>query len=278
MFQDLADILLNKVHPAIYDGVLSITQALEKHQAVRYKELIIQLRMDANQQDQQIITDKAIHIVYDQVRALLQQMRLELDLDVLPMDKLAMMLECLVFEQGDNDPEYLAALDAGEDTLETMAEIFAVYLQCDSIELMEYVTQVSGDTLLAVREKVEQNLSHNTEVFENVQETVQLVNGLQRLVGEKITVGMESLQSGIEVGASAEEMVKQLAPRLSEMKPDELADNLLSIAILAKTPRDALLDETMFFAENLIHDPFDVQKAYKRAKSRIAELPPEATP
>ncbi|MNP88341.1 hypothetical protein D3C85_07230 [compost metagenome] len=278
MFQELSDILQDTVHPAIYSGMVSLSAALEKHQAVQYKERIIQLRMDANNREPITLADEAISIVYDQVRALTQQMKIELDLDILSMDKLSMILECLVFAPSDNDSEYLAALDAGEDSEETLQEVLAIYMQCDAVELMEYVTGCDGAVIVAIREVVEKNLSYLEKAEEGVQETVQLLNQHQVLVGEKLTVGMESLQSGTSVGASAEELVRQSQSRLAELPPEELADQLLSIAIMAKTPRDALQDEVMFFTENIIHDPFMVQKAYKRVNKRLTELPPENTP
>jgi hypothetical protein len=107
---------------------------------------------------------------------------------------------------------------------------------------------------------------------------VVLLNKHQALVGEKLTVGMESLGAGMGVGVSAEELVNQSRSRLADLPPEDLADQLLSIAIIAKTPREALQDEVMFFAENIVHDPFMVQKAYKRVTKRLAELPPENTP
>lgn len=278
MFQELSDILQDTVHPAIYSGMVSLSAALEKHQAVQYKERIIQLRMDANNREPITLADEAISIVYDQVRALTQQMKIELDLDILSMDKLSMILECLVFAPSDNDSEYLAALDAGEDSEETLQEVLAIYMQCDAVELMEYVTGCDGAVIVAIREVVEKNLSYLEKAEEGVQDAVQLLNQHQVLVGEKLTVGMESLQSGTEVGASAEELVRQSQGRLAELPPEELADQLLSIAIMAKTPRDALQDEVMFFTENIIHDPFMVQKAYKRVNKRLTELPPENTP
>ncbi|MNP73496.1 hypothetical protein D3C76_1702160 [compost metagenome] len=80
------------------------------------------------------------------------------------------------------------------------------------------------------------------------------------------------------MGASAEELVNQARERLADLPPEDLADQLRSIAIVAKTPRDALQDEVMFFAENIVQDPFHIQKAYKRVSKRLSELPPEMTP
>lgn len=278
MFQELSDILLDNVHPAIFSGMVSLTRALEKHQAVVYKERIIQLRMDANNREPITLADEAISIVYDQVRALTQQMKIELELDNLSMDKLSMILECLTFTPSDNDSEYLAALDAGEDSAETLQEILGIFMQCEGVELMEYVIGCDGATIDVIREVVEKNLSYREQAAEGVQDAVQLLNQHQTLVGEKLTVGMESLQAGTSVGASAEELVKQASERLVDLPPEDLADQLLSIAIVAKTPRDALKDEVMFFTENIIHDPFMIQKAYKRVNKRLSELPPETTP
>jgi hypothetical protein len=278
MFQELSDILLDNVHPAIFSGMVSLTRALEKHQAVQYKERIIQLRMDANNREPLTLCDEAIRIVYDQVQALTQQMKIELDLETLNLDKLSMILECLVFSPSDNDSEYLAALDAGEDTVDTLCDILAIYMQCEGVELLEFVLGCDAAVIVVIREVVERNLSYLEKAQEGVQEAVQLLNKHQALVGDKLTVGMEALQAGTEVGTSAEELVKQAGERLADMQPEELADNLLSIAIVAKTPNDALQDEVMFFTENIVQDPFVVQKAYKRVNKRLGELAPEQTP
>lgn len=278
MFQELSDILLNNTHPAVYGGMVSLTRALEKHQAVVYKERIIQLRMDANNREPITLCDEAISIVYDQVRALTQQMKISIELDIINMDKLSMILECLVFAPSDNDSEYLAAIEAGDDALDTLHEILAVYMQCDASELMEYVVSCDGAVILAIREVVERNLSYTEKAVDGVQEAVQLLAKHQELVGGTVTVGMESLRNGIEVGAEAGELVRQAQSRLVDLSPEDLADQLLSIAIVAKTPRDALQDEVMFFVEDIVHDPFVVQKAYKRLTKRLTELPPESTP
>lgn len=278
MFQELSDILLDNVHPAVYGGMVSLTRALEKHQAVVYKERIIQLRMDANNRETITLCDEAISIVYDQVRALTQQMKIELELDTLNMDKLSMILECLVFAPSDNDSEYLAAINAGEDALETFQEVVAIYMQCDALELMEYIISCDAQVILTIRDVVERNLSYTEYAVDGVQETVRLLAKHQELVGGTLTVGMESLRNGGEVGCEAEELVRQSQSRLADLGPEDLIDQLLSIAIVAKTPRDALQDEVMFFTENIIQDPFTVQKAYKRLNKRLSELPPEKTP
>lgn len=275
MFQELSDVLQNTVNPAIYSGMTALTQALDKHHAVVYKDHVVYLKMNANNREPITLADDAISIVYDQVTALLQQMKIKIDFDTVSMDKLAAIIECLIFDPSDNDSEYLAVLDAGEDSVEILQEILAIYLQCDPVELMDCIHSVSSDTVRAIRDAVEKNLSYRENVQEGVQATVQLLNHYQTQVGEKLTVGLESLQQGLEVGGDMESMVHQARDTLLDMSPEDLGDNLISIAILAKTPNDALSDEVMHFAEGIVHDPFVVQKVYKRVSKRLSELSKE---
>ncbi len=277
MFQELSDVLQNTVNPAIYSGMVALTQALDKHNAVVYKDHVVNLKMSANNREPITLADDAISIVYDQVIALLQQMKIKVDLDTLSMDKLAAILECLLFTPSDNDSEYLAALDAGEDSVEVLQEILSIYLQCDPVELMDSIHSVSSDTVQAIRTAVEKNISYQENAKEGVQVVVQLLNRYQSQVGDKLTVGLESLQNGLEIGGDIETMIHQARDSLIDMGPEELADNLISIAILANVPRDALSDEVMHFAEGIAHDPFVIQKVYKRVTKRLAELPSEVS-
>ncbi|MNZ13309.1 hypothetical protein D3C78_302050 [compost metagenome] len=277
MLQELSDILQDKVHPAIYDGIEAIVQSLEKYKAVGYKDRILLLRMNANNRETITLCDEAIGLVYAQVRALLAQMQVTLELDTLPMEKLAGILDCLVFAPSDNDYEFLTAVNAGEDSVDTFCNILAIYMACEPEEVMEYIVNVTGDVILAIKEKVEQNLNYTDQGEEGVQSTVRLMNKLQKVVGEKLTVGMESLQGGMAVGGSAEEMFKAARERLADLQPEDLADQVLSIVILAGTSSDAIVDETMFFIESMIDDPFVVQKAYKRAVARLKFLQENAS-
>ncbi|MNI34087.1 hypothetical protein D3C76_154700 [compost metagenome] len=277
MLQELSDILQHRVHPAIYDGIEALTQVLEKYQAIGYKDRIIRLKMEGNEHEQLTLADEARTIVFDQVLALLKQMQIDLDIGNMSIEKLASILDCLLFEPNDNDYEFLTAVNAGEEAVDTLCNVLAIHLACEPEELMEYVLGASGDVVLAIKERVERNLAYTAQGEDGVQSTVRLLNQHQKLVGEKLTVGMESLQAGREVGSSAEEMVQAASERLAVMQPEDLADNLLSIAILAKTPRDALRDEVMHFVEGMVDDPFVVQKAYKRVNARLNDMP-ENTP
>jgi len=272
MFEELSDILKGRVDPAVWTGINAIAVALEKHNANQWQERIIVLRMDANNHDMASAVEKAQHIIYDQVRALLQQMQITLELDTLDMDRLALILEALVFAPSDMDDEMLAAIKAGEDTIETFTDVLAIYLNVIPEELMEYIIDVSNQTLLAIQEKLEQNLSYHVSAVEGVAETVRLLNRHQQLMGVTLSVGMESLNSGTEPGADMTTMVQSVKERLSSAEPEALVDELLSLAILAKTPYDALEDEVMHFVEGIQHDPFMVQRAYKRVRSRIGAL------
>ena len=277
MLQELSDILQDKVDPSVYDGFEALTQALEKYKATGYKDRILILRMNANEHDSITLVDEARTIVMDQVRALLAQMQIELDLDILKLDPLASILECLLFNPNDNDYEFLTAVNAGEDGVDTLCNVLAIHMAVEPEELMEYVLGCSGDVILAIKERVERNLGYTVQGEDGVQNATRLLNAHQKIVGEKLTVGMESLNAGVEIGSSAEELVKNARPQLADLGPEDLADQLLSIAILAKTPRDALRDEVMFFVEEMHDDPFVVQKSYKRVTAVLSTLP-EDTP
>jgi len=277
MFEELSDILKGKVDPAVWAGVSEITAALEKHQAVQWKERVSALRMDANNHEAATVVDEAIQIIYDQVRALLQQMQISLELDTMPMYRLAGVLDALCFAPSDYDSEALAALEAGEDSVDVFCDIMAIYVNCIPEELMEFVVEVSGNAVTAMAEKLSQNVSYTELPGDGVQDTVRLMNRHQQLVGTVLTVGMESLQGGMTVGGEMRTLVEANRTRLADLEPTSLVDELLSLAILAKTPYDALQDEVMHFVEAIVDDPFHTQKAYKRVQSRLSALP-EHTP
>lgn len=272
MFEELSDILKGRVDPAVWTGINAIATALEKHNATTWQERIIILRMDANNHDMTSVVEEAQHIIYDQVRALLQQMQIGLELDTLPMEKLALIIEALVFSPNDFDGEALAALEAGEDTLEAFCDVLAIYLNVQPEELMEYVHEVSADCIAAITEKLRQNLSYQDVAVEGVAATIKLLHRHQDLMGEKTSVGLESLHSGVEPGGDMTTMVESVKDRLSTCEPAALADELLSLAILAKTPYDALEDEVMHFVEGIMDDPFTVQTAYKRVRMRLGSM------
>jgi len=271
MFEELSDLLKGKVDPAVWAGVSAIATALEKHQATQYKERIQTLRMDANNHDAITLVDEALHIVYDQVRALLQQMQLGLELDTLPMERLGMLLDGLLFVPTDLDQEMLLAIEAGEDSIEAFTDVMAVYLNCAPEELMEFVTDVSADVIAAIGEKLRQNLSYQEQAIDGVQQTVRLINRHQQLVGST-TLGMESFTNGMDVGTSIKTLVEHHKARLAGLPADKLSDELFSLCLLAQVPMEALSDEVMHFIEAILDDPFTVQQAFKRVRIRMINL------
>lgn len=271
MYDELAQLVEGKVDPSTWDGLLELCKALDSHQAILYKEQLHHLAMDVENTDYSTVVDRTVAIIYGQVAALLAQMHLVFDLDALTHQSLADILNVLLFKPNDQDEEALNALDQGEDGPETLSEILAVYLGTDASEYIEAIHQVPVQTLRTIVEHLVRNIEYGQEVTEGVQEVVTVLNYHQQLTGA-VTVGMESLQAGIEPGGDTTAMVEQQRDALMAMKPDELGDALISIVLLAKVSREAVEDEVMHFAEALLDDPVAVQRTYKRVRARMTQL------
>jgi len=272
MFDELSDILRNRVSPEVLSGISELTLALEKHDAVMYKDRINQLAMDANNKDQITLHDEAIAIVYGQINALLQQMHLVIDVDNLQMSRLARILEALVFEPSDDDDELVRIIEESEDSVDALVEILAVKLICQPEEIMDVIHVVPEETITAIGEKLQVNLRGSERATEGLQETVKLLNQHAGLTIDT-TVGMESLQQSTElVGTDPMVLLEQHREKMLALEPAQMADQVISIVLLSGVGVDELLDEVMSYIEMITHDPFVVQKAYKHTVNRVAEL------
>ena len=272
MFDELSDILRNRVSPEVLSGITELTLALEKHDAVMYKDRINQLAMDANNKDQITLHDEAIAIVYGQINALIQQMHLVIDVDNLQMSRLARILEALVFEPSDDDDELVRIIEESEDSVDALVEILAVKLICQPEEIMDVIHVVPEETITAIGEKLQVNLRGSERATEGLQETVKLLNQHAGLTIDT-TVGMESLQQSTElVGTDPMVLLEQHREKMLALEPAQMADQVISIVLLSGVGVDELLDEVMSYIEMITHDPFVVQKAYKHTVNRVAEL------
>ncbi|MCY1280911.1 hypothetical protein D9M68_19810 [compost metagenome] len=272
MFEELSNILKDRVSPEVGSGIAELVRALEKHNATMYKDRINQLAMNANNIDHIILADEAIAIVYGQINALLQQMHLELDVDNIQMSRLATILEALLFEKSDDDDEISRILEEGEDSVDVFCEILAVKLNTQPETFMDIIIGVPEEVIAAIEDKITKNLGTSDEAVEGLEGIVQMMNRHSALTSGT-TIGMESLNASINVvGVDPMTIIEQRKAELLELIPEDLADQVLSIVILAGVAEDEFLSETMTYIEMMLHDPFAVQKAYKRTVSRIAGL------
>lgn len=271
MFQELSDILSNRVSPEVMTGISAVCQALEKHKAVQYKEQITFLRMEANNYDPQTLVDRAVGMLFNQVHALFQVMNIKLDVDSMTYDKLAMVIEGLLFEPSDFDQDILDTIDAGEDSIEIFTEVLAITTGSIAEELMEFIIDVPMESILAIEAICQRNVDNNQRAVDGVQETVQIMNKHQNLVGLAPTIGMESLKMGVQFN-DAHIMLENHRNQLLDAKPSEVADHLISIALHVKTPPEAIYDEVMHYIESMYDDIHVTQLIHKGVKARLAEM------
>ncbi len=272
MVEELAVLLHNRVDPSVWDGVLALTQALEQHRAILYKDRLARLVMEANNLDSVTLVDETMGIIYGQVEALLSQMQIRLDYDCLNHQRVAEILTVFLFHPNDLDEQALAAIGQGDDGVETLTEVLAVYLNEEPVALIEAVVEVGEDVIPVIELVLQQNLSYQDEAVEGVQETVALMNRHQDLVGQNVTLGMEALKEGTAVSTAFEELVQQHREQLQNVPDDQLGDQLLSLALLARVDHIALKEEIMHFVEALRDDPIAIQRVYKRLIPRIDQL------
>lgn len=271
MFQELSDILVNRVSPEVMAGVSSLAAALQKHDAVLWRDQIVNLKMEANVHDQLTLSDRAIGIIYTQVSALLQQMNIGLDLERLRMDILADILDALHFKPSDFDEDIKAIIEAGEDSIEIFTDILALLTNRIPEELMEYVLDVPMDVIIVINETVQRNIENTQSAKEGLKEIVQVLNKHQNLVGTATTVGLEALQDG-KLYDDPMTLIGENKERLLSGKPDAVADDLISIALHTNVSNEALQDEVMFYVENLHDDIFSTQQIFKHVKTRVKQL------
>ncbi len=67
-------------------------------------------------------------------------------------------------------------------------------------------------------------------------------------------------------------MVEHYNGRIDPAQHESTIDQLISLAIMAKTPKDALEDEVLHFMEQFYPDLFDFQKARKVLLQRLKSL------
>lgn len=276
MFEELSDILRNRVSPEIESGMASLSMVLERHHAVMFKDRIIQLRMDANNHESITITDEAIGIVYGQINALLQQMHLSLAVDSVNMEKLAQILEALLFEPSDDDATIATIIGNGDGGTDVLCDILSLRLGVAPEELIDVIVAVPPECIEVISERIEKNLSYGIEAMDGVQQIVQLVSKHQGLVGDSTTLGMESLNEGPVTGIDPQIVLEQNRERLLKLEPHELVDQIISICLLAGVQTSRLVADAMEYVEVILHDPFAIQKAYKHAIVRVSKLKGEA--
>lgn len=273
MFDELSTILRDRVSPEVLSGMAELTQALEKHQAVMYKDRINQLMMDGNNKEQITLADEAIAIVFGQVNALLQQMHLTLDVDNIQLSKLARILDALLFTPSDDDQQIADIIEQSSDSVDAFCEILALRLNAEPEEYMDVVLSVPEETITTISEVITKNLSYQDNAVDGVEDIVKLMNRHQGLIGDAVTVGMESLQASSEVvGIDPETLIEQKKELLLQAEPKDLVDQLMSIVILSGIELDELQAEVMTYVESIVHDPLTIQKAYKHLVSRMAAL------
>ncbi|MNY25260.1 hypothetical protein D3C86_1590310 [compost metagenome] len=227
--------------------------------------------MVANEHDPQTLVDRAIGIIYTQVKALLQQMTIVIDVDAMRYDMLAEVLDVLHFKPSDMDEDLLAIVEAGEDSLETFTDIVAFLTNRVPEELMEFIHSVPMEVIEVIRNTLQQNIDNVQSATAGATDVVHVVNKHQGLVGMVTTVGMESLNNGV-VYSDATTLLNEHRERLLSSTPEKVADDLISIALHVKTPNDALQDEVMFYVDTMYDDIFTTQQIFKHVRARLKQL------
>lgn len=271
MFDELSDILRNRVSPEVMSGIAELVVALDKHNAFLYKDRINQLVMSANNHESLTLHDEAISIVFSQVNALLQQMRLVIDVENLRLSRLAQVLEALLFNPSDDDDEIARIIDQGEDPVDVLCDILAIKMNDIPESFMDIILDVPIECIAAIEEKIHQNLRPTEEAVDGLQEITRLLNQHSEMAGVP-TIGLESLKEGNSSEIDPAIIIEQRRSVLVTLNPVELADQLISIVLLSGVELDELQEEVMVYVESVIHDPFDIQKAYKRVVSRVSDL------
>jgi hypothetical protein len=188
------------------------------------------------------------------------------------MSRLASILEALLFDKSDDDDAISRIIDEGGDSVDMFCEILAVKMNLQPEAIMDAILGIPVEVIIAIEAKITKNLSTSDEAVDGLEAIVQMVNKHNALA-TVTTIGMESLNAGIDVvDLDPMTVIEQRKDELTKLPPEDLADHLLSIVILAGVTEDEILSETMTYVEMMLHDPFAVQAAYKRTVQRVAGL------
>lgn len=273
MFEDLKLIVEGRTEPTLYAGIAALEAALEKHNASGWKELITNLVTTGDSDDGSTVVEHAVGILYMQVEALFQQMKIVLNLESITITKLADIVEALLFEPSDLDGQILAAVEASDDSVDAFVNALGIKLNLLPEEVMEYVESVSEHTIEALKAVLSRSTDQSEYADPEMKAVLGLLNQYQTLSGPgQASLGMEALTSGMPVGTPMELMVEHYNGRIDPSQYESTIDQLISLAIMAKTPKDALEDEVLHFMEQFYPDLFDFQKARKVLLQRLKSL------
>ena len=275
MFEDLSRILQGRVEESVWIGANALAAALEKHCATGWKDQVTNLLMIGDNEDASTLQERAIGILYGQCEALFQQMKIRIEMEDLRIGLLATLVEAVLLEPNDQDGEILAALQAAEDATEAFCNAIAIRTSTQPEEWMEYVHDVSSFTVAVMIEVVNKSVERQAYSMEDIEKCLGQVNKYQTLVPAGRTLGMEALDSGVGIGTSMSVLVDHYKDKIGESTPEQVVDHLVSLALLANTPTDALEDEVTFFLEQIYPDLFDVMKVSALLKARLTRLSEE---
>lgn len=272
MFEDLNRIIQGRVEENMWIGINALVSAFEKHKAVGWKEQVTNLVMIGDNEDASTLTDRAIGILYAQAEALFQQMKIRVNLEDLRIDLLADLVDAMLFEPSDMDGEILAALQAAEDSTEAFCNAIGIRTSKEPEEWMEYIEDVSVFTIEAMIAVVNKSVERQQYSEQDVEKCLGMLNKHQTLIPVGTSLGMEALGEGVGIGTSMPVMVEHYKEKIGESTPEQVVDHLVSLALLANTPKDALEDEVLFFLEQIYTEVFDMMKVTKLLKARLAGL------
>jgi hypothetical protein len=272
MLQEFLQLIEHHVDPSTKDSLLGLTQALEKHGAVLYKDHLYDLFTMANEIDRGELADRARIIIYAQVNVLLSQMRIVIDTDQLSIDDITDILNTLVLEPSDYDQEALDAINQSEDDIEALSEMLSVFTTKETVEYMPVIMSVDNHTIEAISKKLETNLSYSIEGISSLNETIQAMHRHQALVGDKPTVAMEMLHNGYPVHTSHRVILGKDIAELLSLSPERIADELISAVIMSGVDKEAVCDEVSHLIESYIDDITLLQKTHMRSKERLKQM------
>lgn len=272
MLQEFLQLIEHHVDPSTKDSLLGLTQALEKHGAVLYKDHLYDLFTMTNEIDRGELADRARIIIYAQVNVLLSQMRIVIDTDQLSIDDITDILNALVLEPSDYDQEALDAINQSEDDIEALSEMLSVFTTKETVEYMPVILSVDNHTIEAISKKLETNLSYSIEGISSLNETIQAMHRHQALVGDKPTVAMEMLHNGYPVHTSHRVILGKDIAELLSLSPERIADELISAVIMSGVDKEAVCDEVSHLIESYIDDITLLQKTHMRSKERLKQM------
>lgn len=185
----------------------------------------------------------------------------------LPIAMLTTLLRGMQIEEGDLllSLEDIVAEDRAPE--ETLLDILEAVTPYSAEDWLPHITLVDSKLIDAIKERIDRFSQVSNVVLDesdqiryiHQNEQLMRINALHTLNPDALS--LKALEEGMQVGTGMESLFGHYADHLTTVSMEKAVTDVVSLCVLAGTDKDAMLDEAMFFLEDLYPELSDTQKA-----------------